>query len=904
MIKDQAVRDQALDINTSFIVQAPAGSGKTELLIQRFLALLGRVQKNPEEILAITFTRKAAAEMRKRILLALKNAEENAIPPQASHTHTTWQLAKAVLLRNQTHQWQLLENPNRLCITTIDSFCGQLGTQEKMAENPELHYQQAARDFLASLEQDTEWSASLADLLLHLDNNHPQAENLFINMLANRDQWLPYLRGHTDLLRLRKQLENSLQQNIKSAEKKCLENIPDDLFQEIVKLLAFAEDNLNPSQSTKTTASSSQWQGIAKLLLTQKNEFRKSCDKRMGFPTHFPEMKKRMQALLNLLGENQAFRAYLQDILELPPPCYTEQQWHLIKGLVQLLPLLVGHLSLVFQEHNEVDFVEMVARANKALGELDNPSNLALHLDYRIRHILVDEFQDTSMSHYRVLEKLVMGWQPGDGRSLFLVGDPMQSIYRFRQAEVGLFLRARERGVGDLCLTPLTLSVNFRSTPGILNWLNQTFKKVLPVIDNMNNAAVSYAPAAAPEAHQNIDKDSVQLHTMTSQKNTATGERIAEIITQTWQNNPKASIAILVKSRSHLYDILPVLRSAGLNYQAIDIEPLSQCTIIQDLFALTRALTHLADRTAWLAILRAPWCGLKLVDIHVLANHNKDTFSPLWASLKQFEQLNISKDALERLKRIVPVLNAAIQERDRKPLVHWIKGTWYALGGPACAIDRADLEKSTAYFKLLQKFNQTSSTLDISVLKNRLEQLYAEPNPLADARLQVMTIHKAKGLEFDTVILPGLERQSPIDKNKLLVWMESPQETGKNQLILAPITSANAENTDTIYRYLRRQDNKKNYYETGRLLYVATTRAKSSLHLIANLTIKNSSAYSPPSGSLLEQLWPALKNDFMSAIQASEESDTIEDPVTPSPPSLPQTIRRLVAGWKMPENDI
>ena len=174
-LDDQKARKQALTTTDSFIVQAPAGSGKTELLIQRFLALLGEVQENPEEILAITFTRKAAAEMRQRILLALKNAQTTRHPPPSAHAATTWQLAKRALARNEQAHWNLLENPNRLSITTIDGFCNrlnsqmplrsQINTQATLSEYPEQHYQQAARDFLASLEGTTPWSKPLTQLL-------------------------------------------------------------------------------------------------------------------------------------------------------------------------------------------------------------------------------------------------------------------------------------------------------------------------------------------------------------------------------------------------------------------------------------------------------------------------------------------------------------------------------------------------------------------------------------------------------------------------------------------------------------------------------------------------------------------------------------------------------------------
>src|SRR5690606_5814902 len=112
--------------------------------------------------------------------------------------------------------------------------------------------------------------------------------------------------------------------------------------------------------------------------------------------------------------------------------------------------------------------------AQHALGSSDAPSELLLAVDYRVQHILVDEFQDTSHGQLRLLETLTAGWQPGDGRTLFLVGDPMQSIYRFRDADMSLFLKVRHGGLGTVPCTPLTLSRNFRSAPAVVEWINRT----------------------------------------------------------------------------------------------------------------------------------------------------------------------------------------------------------------------------------------------------------------------------------------------------------------------------------------------------------------------------------------------------------------------------------------------
>ena len=118
---DWPERQKAVDITRSCIVQAPAGSGKTELLVQRILALLA-VAECPEEILSITFTRKAAGEMRLRLLQSLERGRD-ATPPEEPHAVETWRRARAVLARDRSRGWSLLDNPLRLQLLTIDSFC-------------------------------------------------------------------------------------------------------------------------------------------------------------------------------------------------------------------------------------------------------------------------------------------------------------------------------------------------------------------------------------------------------------------------------------------------------------------------------------------------------------------------------------------------------------------------------------------------------------------------------------------------------------------------------------------------------------------------------------------------------------------------------------------------------------
>jgi ATP-dependent exoDNAse (exonuclease V) beta subunit len=201
LIADQAQRERAIDPLRSFCVTAPAGSGKTELLIQRFLTLLARVN-HPEEILAITFTRKAAAEMRARIIEALQSATTEPRPEDA-HRALTWELASAALARDGERDWQLLLNPGRLATRTIDSFCASLTRQLPVlsgfggglapVDDCLPAYRQATRELLQMLGGKDPVADDLGRVLLQFEGNWQRLEELLIGMLRCRDQWLVHM---------------------------------------------------------------------------------------------------------------------------------------------------------------------------------------------------------------------------------------------------------------------------------------------------------------------------------------------------------------------------------------------------------------------------------------------------------------------------------------------------------------------------------------------------------------------------------------------------------------------------------------------------------------------------------------------------------------------------------------
>jgi ATP-dependent helicase/nuclease subunit A len=929
---DQDVRDAALDAGQSFIVRAPAGSGKTRLLIQRYLVLLGQVNE-PEEIIAITFTRKAAAEMRERVLTAFASARD----PLMAMDQTTRNLAKAALARDREREWQLESNASRLRIQTIDSLnasitrqmplAARFGAQPESMDDASALYLQAARLLLAEVNSGGALADDVATLLAYLDNNLWVAENLLAEMLRSRDHWLRNLPAMHE----REVLEAALVRvRVRAAAALC-QLFPAGEINETLALARFSgqkwpEDRANagvlllanisqwPDHDENSIAV---WQALADLLLTQAGSWRKrkGLNKNIGFPVGsskdekavFEDAKSRMGALLERLDSGpQAVRLALDAIRVLPPATYSDQQWQVLGAIVRLLPQATGRLWTVFGANGKCDFTEIAQSASRALGTDDAPSDLALALDYRIRHLLVDEFQDTSFAQFELLEKLTRGWMPDDGRSLLVVGDPMQSIYRFREAEVGLFLRAIERGIGDVTLQSMKLSVNFRSVPGVVDWVNDTFKRLMSDGVDTSGGQVPYSASVAhldaigdglavtwhPHFIRGTDDEDEDEPQSAGEEE---AQKIVEIIGATRQQDPTGEIALLVRNRTHLADIVPALKVAGIAFRAVDIDPLKERPVVQDLMALVRALLHPADRIAWLALLRAPWCGMTLDDLArltggAMAQAGELAIDPrtLWQLMHDEARCaTLSADGLRRLADLRETMAPAVKSRRLQPLRDHVENTWLALRGPACLPDEGALDDAMRLLDLLEaEANEQSGgsdMIDLALFEKKVERLYS--GDLADVEqvpppVQIMTMHKAKGLEFDCVIAPALHRTPRQDQRKLLAWSEQvAPETGERELLLAPIreTGANGDDeTEAIYRFVRQRDQEKQLQEDVRLLYVAATRAKRHLHLLGSTTVNDGadgiSIVAPRSTSLLASLWPVAEAVFVAALAETNEA--------------------------------
>ena len=887
---DEPQRQAALDPERSFTVRAPAGSGKTELLIQRFLRLLAVVSK-PESIVAITFTRKAAGEMLDRVLAALRDAKAG-IAVAKPHLETTRQLALAVLQRDHEHAWDLLDHPGRLRVQTIDSLCmsitgempwlARLGGMPRIEEDARQLYEEAAH--LTLLDGSPEYQQALTTLLRHLDNNSTHARELIASMLAKRDQWMKLMLLADE--NARNELERALADTVIDGLQAVDGLVPEDqrvTWMDMARFAFQADIKKWPGAAMETV---DVWQILARVVLTESGTWRKRLNVTCGFPPGSDVQKRRCAALIATLQSSDGLQEALERLRKLPPPRYTDEQWEVLRALLRSLTLAVAQLKMVFRSERVIDFMELGIAAREALGHIDNPTDVAFRMDSRIEHLLVDEFQDTSRAQFELLEQLTGGWQPADGRTLFLVGDPMQSIYRFRQAEVGLFAEVERKGIGDLHLEPLQLRLNRRSGPAIVERVNALFRDSFPKAVDDQTGAVAYTDSLAAQTDY---EGVVTVDGFIEGEDQLEADCVIRRIQEARREDPNGSIAILVRARSHLFTITRALKTAALPFNAVDIDSLAERSVVRDLLALTRALLNAADRVASLSILRAPWCGLTLADLEALVRERPSI--GIWECLQDLHAL--SDDGQVRATRLHNILQEAFAQQGRWPLRRWVERVWMKLGGPACLDTEAALQDAAAYFDLLEASQSGADLRDFERFENRVTELFAQPENPAGPSLQVMTIHKAKGLEFDTVIVPGLGRHSKPDDKPLILFHEWRQEN-RFECLMASIDETRAE-PDALYRYLRDLERQKDKWERARQLYVATTRAKKKLHLMGHVRLDKTGEPKPASDSMLWDLWPALTPDEVDRFRRN----AIAAPAAAPPPE--SVLRRLPDSWRLPD---
>src|SRR6185312_10950554 len=490
-------------------------------------------------------------------------------------------------------------------------------------------------------------------------------------------------------------------------------------------------------------------------------------------------------------------------------------------------------------------------------------STVAYALDAQLRHLRVDEFQDTSTAHFEFLQALVQDWQPGDGRTLFLVGDPMQSIYLFRNARVDLFLRAAQGRLGGVDLEVLQLTSNFRSQARLVDWCNQKFAQVFPAREEARLGQVRFHPATSVHA---AEAPAVEMHVEAFEDPTSQARQAAAVARRELQSDSRATVAILVHSRGHLRELLPELRAQGLDFQGVKLAALDRSQVAEDLLALAQAIANPNDRLAWLALLRAPWCGLSLAELYAVAGGAAagESIASLWTA-----RAGALPDAARRRgQRVMEVVGEAARARGRVPPRALVEWCWRMLGGPECLAPTALADEADEVLEALELAGG-----DVEIVRRRLQNSYARGGPGEEQRLQIMTLHQAKGLEFDIVILPGLSRQPRPLPARLLEWMDC-ETGGEAPPWLLAVRGARRQSSPPA-EYLRRRRAAMEEQERLRRLYVAATRARRRLHLFAGLPPGVQKPAQPRARAPLAGLWPALREEILTQLQPPAEPPTV-----------------------------
>ncbi|MFM1896337.1 MAG: hypothetical protein RLZZ385_1411, partial [Pseudomonadota bacterium] len=808
-----------------------------------------------------------------------------------------------------------------------------LGGTPDVSDDTENCYFEAVAATLALLNSGEPVADSVETLLDHFDNDLAQVESLLVSLLRNRDQWLLHIfRVQNDPAIARQVLQDNLRDLVEESLAPLRELLRSH-EQLLCELVSYAAGNLAASGSTSRVIHCQElkrlpqasledlpvWQGLADFLLNSQSGSRAAWRRpaglnvKFGFPPGTDKAGKaataaRKAQFAGLVEKLELRDGLLQtlDYARLLPGGYPPGQWRILTALTQLLPLLSAQLSVAFARHNVVDHSQIAQAALDALGSEDEPTDLALVLDYQIHHILVDEFQDTSSLQIRLLERLTAGWQADDGRSLFIVGDGMQSCYAFRNANVGLFIAAREQGIGATQLVPLDLATNFRSSAGVVDWVNRIFRQSFPTTPDITRGAVTYTQAAAFHPPRAAAAVSVRAFSYAKDEASAAWRQeaaaVVERIQQLRKDHRDESIAILVRARSHLTHIIPALRVAGIAWLATEIDRLSSLPVIGDLLSLTRALHNNSDRLAWLSVLRAPWIGLEAHDLLAVArlgqaltpsaSHSPSPSLPRCLLDGELPP-ELSDFARQRLTELRPVLAYALHHAGRQPLHRVVNAVWHLLRGPLLARDPLEQSSAELFFQLMRAAIAGQAQLDMEAFSRLIREQFVSSNPTADDReaVQIMTIHKAKGLEFDHVILPGLSRKSVADDKPLLVWHERINRQGEDRLLLATRGAAGGDD-DALYTLLRHERQRRQRLENTRLMYIAVTRACHSALLLGALQDKEG-VLAPPADSLLATVWEALQAED----QAPEISALSPSPGTALPtPTAPLVIRR----WATP----
>jgi ATP-dependent helicase/nuclease subunit A len=874
-LPDAGARDASVDPRRNVVLEASAGTGKTRVLVERYVNLL-RAGVEPDHILAITFTRKAAAEMRQRIVDRLKEASR--------------------LSQFDAGRWrELKERLGDIAISTIDAFCLSL-----------------LREF--PLEADVDPGFELAD-----DTQVPRlvAESLDAALricrgLARDDEDVALVFAQLGERRLRGGIAALLDRRLVAPQalRRFLARAPKDLTADVAReraaarlrdvftsirapggLSAFLDDG--PVRHPQFAMLAEDIRAVAGVERRDAGgpdpfgpeSFRNFVDRLRGYflkqdgdprGRHFAGTgfnagdcdtddswkRHRVTAAEIAPAVAEAIRGFRRDLNAV-----------MSRGVWRIFAVALQQYARPLDAHALMDFSGVLERAVRLLKELDEFAESRLRLETRHRHVLVDEFQDTSRAQWDLVLQLVRSWGEGFGAaddaiapSIFVVGDRKQSIYGFRDADVSVVDDAAAfietlRPAGS---PRQAITVSFRSAPAILAFVNDVFAKVggqpadrrdafryddrdrlvageRQSMDAADGAVQFLAGETVQAAASSVADEIARLLDGATIRDRATGVRRAA---------SPADVAILFRSRDSHREFESAIQARGIATYVYKGLGFVDADEVQDVIALLRYLADPLSNLPASALLRSRLVRLSDACVAALGPALADAIldgSPPAAVLDREDAA-----ALAALREAAPRWLSRVDRDTPTDLLEGVlRETAYAyeLRGPRRAQARENLKKLRAMIRRAQ--NRGYATL--ARIADHLEQLAVgdESNAAIDAvdAVSLMTVHAAKGLEFPIVFVVNMGRG-----------------TGGFRPAIRVSADAAAEASVAIADYQSEADedaSAREKEETKRLLYVALTRARDRLYLSG--TVQNGK-FRAGRGSLAEVLPDELKNRFVEAM--------------------------------------
>jgi len=902
----------ASDPQRNITVTASAGTGKTYLLITRLLRLL-LSDTPPETILAITFTRKAAAEMQHRIterlheLLTLTPAALNDALKAIGITP-----APTMQLKAQTLYERLLRCEQPLRITTFHAFCQEILRRFPLEADVPPGFEildssglleKRALDALfneATQRPDGETAQGLETLMSHCGGTS-NTETSLKQFLQHRSDWWAFTDQQPQPLThaqetLISQLGISTNQEA-SPDADFLTTTRLTQCQQFSELLSKHKNKGNDTHAALLTQmlddesmpTQQRITIIRDVFLTAKGEPRKRKESNA--------QKKSMGAEESLFLE--IHHSICEALLEHQDQLNRHQLYRGSIAWYQAGSRLLHHYQTMKEEQRLLDFADLEWRAFQLLNHHNNAHWIQYKLDQRINHLLVDEFQDTNPTQWRLLLPLLQELASGENirnRSVFLVGDSKQSIYRFRRADPRLFDTAQQWLGEHLSAETSPLDISWRSAPAIIDFVNRTFNdtplgerltsfqthdthqkqlwgkvELLPLIEADEKDETPPTPIFRNPLHQpRVEAgDSWQQHydegcLIAKRINTMMHDGTAIKKNNQLQPIRLNDVIILLRSRTHLSAYETALREHHIAYTSNTKSTILDTLEAQDIVALLNTLISPHNNLALAQVLRSP-----------LFNCSDDALMQLASTSAQQTQQMAPQSWFTSFHQLLE----QNEDGNRLTRAHQLISQWQTYAGTLPVHDLLDRiyhegdiqSRYHAAFPAhlharvesnLTRFIELALEIDsgrypsLPHFINRLKRLKEHAPDSIDepssnnneGAVRIMTIHASKGLEAPVVFIADAARSTSSKRahQAIVNWPSEAQRPSHFFLCGAKHT------TDRDTTALLTADDQEEAREDANLLYVALTRARQ--HLIISGCIPRKGKERGWYGAIAQQL--------------------------------------------------